>query len=154
MREVLRSLREFALKVGQHWYAVVIGVIGGGLGVAASVAAAVKPKAPPVVVPLWIWVPILAVGVLVAVFRAFHDMRMERDSALAEVRRRFEVMGLTTSLGLLTVRSRRPVCSWTAVCTTISGSSPTRDALVVRTISWTWRLADRVPSQPGWPGRV
>jgi hypothetical protein len=35
---------------------------------------------------------LLAGGFLVAIFRAFHDVRMKRDRALAEMKRRFDAM--------------------------------------------------------------
>ncbi len=84
MRDVLASLREFGGKVFRHGYAVVVGAIGGVLGVASGVSAAIaKPGRAPFTIPLWIWLPLLAGGSLVAIFRSFHDVRMERDSIRA-----------------------------------------------------------------------
>lgn len=93
MREVRASIREFCGKVARRWYAVGIGVIGGILGIVDAVAAAAaKPGATPFSVPLWIWLPLLAGGFLVAIVWAFHDVRLERDAAVAEVKDRFETL--------------------------------------------------------------
>jgi hypothetical protein len=95
--EVLVSLREFSIKVGHHIYALVVGVIGGVLGLVSAIYADTQPtpappKAAPPLVPLWIWLPLLAGGFLVAIFRAFHDVRVERDAARDEIERRFAAM--------------------------------------------------------------
>lgn len=114
MRDVVASLREFCGKIIRHWFAVVVGVIGGSLGVATSLVAAVKPKAPPFVIPLWVWLPLLAGGFLVAIFRAFHDVRMERegmraqrDAARAEIERRFAALRYALAVGALGARITR-----------------------------------------------
>jgi len=82
VRDVMASLREFFLKVVRHVYAVVVGVIGGVLGVVSAIYADLqKPSAKPsaALVPLWIWLPLLAAGFLIAIIWAFHDVRVERD---------------------------------------------------------------------------
>jgi phosphate/sulfate permease len=91
VREWWDSLRDFSSKIIRHWVSATVGVIGGILGVIDAVAAAAtaKPKTTPFSIPLWVWLPILAGGFLVAIFRVFHDVRMERDAARAEVKRRF-----------------------------------------------------------------
>jgi hypothetical protein len=94
VHDILSSLREFGGKVARRWYALVVGVIGGVLGLVSAVAGdrqKVPPKAPPPppLIPLALWLPLLVVGFLGAVFWAFHDVRMERDAARNEVKRRF-----------------------------------------------------------------
>jgi len=106
MRGVLASLREFCGKVARRWYAVGIGVTGGILGIVDAVsAAAAKPKTAPFSVPLWLWLPLLAGGFLVAIIWAFHDVRMERedmrtqrDAAKAEIERRFDALRYALSI--------------------------------------------------------
>jgi hypothetical protein len=100
MREVLASIREFGGKVARRWYVAGIGVIGGILGVVDAVAvAAAKPKATPFSIPLWVWLPLLAGGFLVAIIWAFHDVRLERDAALTGVKDRFETLRYALALG-------------------------------------------------------
>lgn len=89
--EMLSSLREFSVRIFRHIYSFVIGVIGGVIGVASAIYADVRPKAPPLV-PLWVWLPLLAGGFLVATFGAFHDLRVERDEAKSETKWRFDAM--------------------------------------------------------------
>lgn len=91
MHDVLISAGEFCRKTVSHWYAVGIGVIGGILGLASTLYAEAKPKAHPLV-PLWIWLPLLAGGFLVAIVWAFHDVRMERDTAKDEIENRFSAL--------------------------------------------------------------
>jgi hypothetical protein len=89
VREAWASAREFGRKIIRHFIAVAVGVFGGILGIVDAVsAAAAKPKTTPFSIPLWVWLSLLAGGFLVAIFRAFHDVRMERDAAKAEVKRR------------------------------------------------------------------
>src|SRR5713226_7645689 len=87
----LASLREFCLKVASHVYAFVVGVIGGVLGLVSGLYAEARPKAAPLI-PLWLWLPLLAAGFLVAILRAFHDVRTERDAAKDEIERRFSAL--------------------------------------------------------------
>lgn len=89
--EVLSSLREFSLRTVRHIYAFVVGVIGGIVGVVSAVYADIRPKAA-ALVPLWLWLPLLVGGFLVAVFRAFDDVRLERDRVISETKLRFNVM--------------------------------------------------------------
>lgn len=89
--EMLRSLREFCTRIVRHVYFFVIGVVGGVIGVASAVYADVRPKAS-ALVPLWVWLPVLAGGFLVATFSAFNDVRIERDKAISETKWRFDVM--------------------------------------------------------------
>lgn len=89
--EVLSSLREFCSRIVRHVYAFVIGVVGGVVGMISAVYADVRPKAS-ALVPLWVWLPLLAGGLLVATFRAFHDVRLERDKAMSDTKWRFDVM--------------------------------------------------------------
>lgn len=89
--EVLSSLREFCSRTVRHVYAFVVGVVGGVIGVVSAIYADVRPKAA-ALVPLWVWLPLLAGGFLVATFRAFHDVRLERDKSVSETKRRFNVM--------------------------------------------------------------
>src|SRR6266487_2495966 len=91
MHDALISLGEFCHKTVHHWYALGIGAIGGFLGLASTLYAEVKPKAHPLV-PLWVWLPLLAGGFLVAIIWAFHDVRMEREAAMNEIEHRFSVL--------------------------------------------------------------
>ena len=91
MRDVLASLREFFGKVARRWYAFGIGVIGALLGLASTLYAQARPKAAPLV-PMWLWLTLLAGGFLVAILWAFHDVRMERDAMRAEMKDRFSAM--------------------------------------------------------------
>jgi hypothetical protein len=102
VREVWASAREFGRKIIRHFIAVAVGVVGGILGVVDAVsAAAAKPGTTPFSIPLWVWLPVLAGGFLVAIFRAFHDVRMERDAVVAEMERRFDAQRYAlTVLGL------------------------------------------------------
>jgi hypothetical protein len=92
VRTYLASLGEFARKVTHHVYAFVVGVVGGILGLASLVYAVVQPNVKTPLVPLWIWLPLLSGGFLLATFRAFHDVRMERDVERNEIERRFSTM--------------------------------------------------------------
>jgi hypothetical protein len=65
---------EYARYVGRRWWFVVVGVVGGVLTVVALVAS--------IVIPTWLGIVILVVGLSVAQFLAFKDMRGERDKAL------------------------------------------------------------------------
>src|SRR5438876_114522 len=80
---MLASLREFGGKVGRRWYAVVVGVIGGVLGLVSAVYTAANPRGASLV-SLLVWLPLLAGGFLVAIIWAFHDVRMERNVATQE----------------------------------------------------------------------
>jgi hypothetical protein len=91
VRDVLASLLEFCRRVASHWYAFAVGVIGGLLGLASGLYAEARPKAAPLV-PLWIWLPLLAGGFLVAIVWAFHEVRTERDAAKADIERRFSAL--------------------------------------------------------------
>ena len=100
MREVWASACEFGRKIIRHVIAVAVGVIGGILGIVDAVSAvAAKPKTTPFSIPLWVWLSLLAGGFLMAAFRAFHDVRMERDAAKAEVRRRDGALRYALSFG-------------------------------------------------------
>jgi hypothetical protein len=72
-------------------YFLGVGILGGVLGVISAVYADVRPKAP-TLIPLWVWLPLLAGGFLIAIFSAFHDVRIERDKARSETKWRFDVM--------------------------------------------------------------
>jgi hypothetical protein len=89
--EVLISLREFSGRIVRQMYFLAVGIVGGVLGVTSAIYADVQPKAP-ALVPLWVWLPLLAGGFLVATFSAFHDVRIERDKARSETKWRFDVM--------------------------------------------------------------
>jgi hypothetical protein len=89
--EMLSSLREFCTRIVRHVYFFVVGVVGGVIGVVSAVYADLRPKAAELV-PLWVWLPILAGGFLVAAFSAFNDVRTERDKAITETEWRFDVM--------------------------------------------------------------
>jgi hypothetical protein len=78
VRDVLASLREFLLKVFHHIYVLVVGVIGGILGLASAVYGDFQQPGASPLVPLWVWLPLFALGYGVAVIWAFHDVRMER----------------------------------------------------------------------------
>jgi len=89
--ELLTGLREFCSRVVQQVYSFGVGVVGGVLGVVSAVYGDVRPKAP-TLVPLWVWLSLLSGGLLVATFRAFNDVRIERDEARSETKWRFDVM--------------------------------------------------------------
>ena len=95
--ELLTSLREFCSRVVRHVYSFGVGVVGGVLGVISAVYSDVRPKAP-TLIPLWVWLSLLSGGFLVATFRAFNDVRVERDEARSETKWRFDV-ALCTSTG-------------------------------------------------------
>jgi hypothetical protein len=93
VREAWASIREFGRKIIRRWYFVAVGVVGGILGIVNAVAAAAtKPGTTPFSVPLWVWLSMLAGGFLVAIIWAFHDVRIERDAAKAEMTRRFDAL--------------------------------------------------------------
>jgi hypothetical protein len=89
--EVLTSLREFCSRVVRQVYSFGVGVVGGVLGVISAIYGDVRPKAP-TLIPLWVWLSLLAGGSLVATFRAFNDVRIERDETRSETKWRFDVM--------------------------------------------------------------
>ena len=89
--ELLTSLREFCSRVVRQVYYFGVGVVGGVLGVISAVYGDVRPKAP-TLIPLWLWLSLLSGGFLVATFRAFNDVRIERDEARSETKWRFDVM--------------------------------------------------------------
>jgi hypothetical protein len=98
-------LREFGDKVVHHYLAFGVGVVGGVLGIVNAVAAAVaRPGTTPFSVPLWLWLSLLAAGFLLAIFRAFHEVRMERDAAKGEMERRFETQRYALTFEDLTIR--------------------------------------------------
>jgi hypothetical protein len=80
----------------------------------------------PFSVPLWTWLSLLAGGFLAAIFWAFHDVRVERDAALAEIKNRFDTLRYALSV----VRFQAHVSqnadgkTWdVAVCVWIANSS-------------------------------
>lgn len=85
MTSVLASLREFCIRIARHVYTLLVGLIGGILGLVSTVYSAARPKAAPPV-SLWLWLPLLAGGLLVTIFLAFHDVRTERDKARVQIR--------------------------------------------------------------------
>jgi hypothetical protein len=89
--EVLTSLREFCSRVVRKAYSFGVGVIGGVLELTSAVYGAVRPNAP-TLIPLWLWLSLLSGGSLVATFKAFNDVRIERDEAMSETKWRFDVM--------------------------------------------------------------
>ena len=89
--EMLSSLREFCVRIVRHVYFFVIGIVGGVIGVVSAVYADVRPNAA-ALVPLWVWLPLLAGGFIIATFSAFHDIRLERDKAMSETKWRFDIM--------------------------------------------------------------
>jgi len=89
--EVLTSLREFGSRVVRQVYFFGAGVVGGVLGVISAVYGAARPMAP-TLIPLWVWLSLLSGGFIVAMFRAFTDVRIERDKARYETKWRFDVM--------------------------------------------------------------
>jgi hypothetical protein len=91
MFAMLASLREFGRRVTGHVYSFVVGVIGGVLGLASAIYAEARPGSASLV-PLWVWLPLLAGGFLLAIFRTFHDVRIQRDAAKDEIERRFSAM--------------------------------------------------------------
>lgn len=128
MREVWASVREFGRKIIRHFIAVAVGVIGGILGIVDALsAAAAKPKTTPFTIPLWVWLSLLAGGFLLAIFRAFHDVRMERDAAKAEVTRRDSELRYALSFGT-TIASdthiRRPGVGDVGIIFELQNNSP------------------------------
>lgn len=89
--EMLISLREFCSRVVRQVYSFGVGVVGGVLGVISAVYSDVQPKAP-ALIPLWIWLSLLSGGFIVATFKAFNDVRIERDETKSETKWRFDVM--------------------------------------------------------------
>jgi hypothetical protein len=89
--EMLSSLGEFCSRIARHLYSFVVGIIGGVLGLVSAVYADFRPTAT-TLIPLWIWIPLLAGGFWVATFSAFHDVRLERDQATSETKWRFDIL--------------------------------------------------------------
>lgn len=65
-----RSLSEYLRRAVHYWWALVVGVAGGLIGIASAVTGWSPPT--------WAWVALLLTGVVVAQFLAFHDLFQER----------------------------------------------------------------------------
>lgn len=77
MRDYLLSL-QLVRRVIQHGNAIVVGVIGGLLGIVSGIYGDMNPKSAPLI-PVWLWLTLIAAGTLAAITCAFHDVRLERD---------------------------------------------------------------------------
>jgi hypothetical protein len=71
---VWQSLREFIPAVLKHWWFIVPGVVLGAWSL-------VGLFAPTAQLPPWVWLAVFDVGLLLAVFRAYHEVRVQRDDA-------------------------------------------------------------------------
>ncbi len=69
---MFQSFKESLGLVLKRWWTLVVSVVGGGLGIANLVV-------DELVVPVWGWVLIAAIGLSVAQFLAFHKIRISRD---------------------------------------------------------------------------
>lgn len=76
---MFKSLKQYLIGVLRWWWFLVISVGGGGLGVASIVSGEAFT------VPIWVWVPIIVLGLSVAQFLAFHRVREERDELKLKV---------------------------------------------------------------------
>lgn len=89
----------FARAVLRHWWGF---VVTGGLGALVAFLGTVTETH----VPQWLWVTIIAAGLFYASYRAFTDMRTERDEAVAarvraeaESQRKLNVRSIRDTLG-------------------------------------------------------
>lgn len=84
------SLREFLGKATKHWWALLTGLVSGAAGLVGNLSGKSVGLSPD------LWYIFAAVGLVVAAFLAFHDIRRERDDLRkrldsAHDRRRFQV---------------------------------------------------------------
>lgn len=68
-----KSLFEYGPAMLAGWWAVVIGVGAGGLGLLLRIWTEPDP-------PLWVWIGVMVGGISVAQFLAFHKLREKRDA--------------------------------------------------------------------------
>jgi len=87
-REIHVSFVEYVTLVGKRWWAIVVSVAGGVLGLIAIAVPSHKVGQP--LIPTWLWLTLLFGGIAVAQFLAFHEVRKDRDAARAEVTTRFD----------------------------------------------------------------
>jgi hypothetical protein len=84
------SLREHGQRVRQRGWVLIVTGVGGVLGLIALTVPPSTGKHPGPLIPTWLWVSLIVVGVVVAQFLAFHDVRKERDAVKADMRSRFD----------------------------------------------------------------
>jgi len=80
---MVRDICKYCKCVVKHWYVIGFCALIGGLGGVQNVTEVFSDD---IVVPTWIWVSIIAVGLMLAQFLAWRDMRIERDA-----RRKYEI---------------------------------------------------------------
>jgi hypothetical protein len=75
---MLASVAEFARRVANRWFTLLPG-FGGGIEWALSKAFNLPP------LPVKVWLAVFAMGLLIAMFLAFDDVRKQRETALSTI---------------------------------------------------------------------
>lgn len=81
---MFKDIYTYCKCVFKHWYVIGFSVLIGGLGGVQDLTAAFSDK---VVIPTWVWVSVLVVGLMAAQYLAWRDMKIEKDK-----RRKYEVL--------------------------------------------------------------
>ena len=66
------SLKEYIVVLGNWLWVILIGIFVGGIGAYLNISGKIS-------VPIWVWLIVLAVALLVAPFKAFNKIRSQRD---------------------------------------------------------------------------
>ena len=73
-----KTAKEYILSILHWWWVMAIGFFGAIIGVTLDIKQDCN-------IPIWIWVAIGVISLFVAQLLAFHKVRMERDSAKADI---------------------------------------------------------------------